>query len=121
MAASVKLLIQNGRETVEMQARSDELIFGIKTRLEGLSGVLARQQKLIHKGKVLLSGATVQECKLKDGAKIMLMASSGGGSTQAHLALALPPIHILFSSASSATTSGLLWGRSLYNMVLFVS
>ena len=87
MAGGFRLLIQHGRETIDLQAAPEETIADVMKKVETLSGVLARQQKLIHRGKLLPSSATVQECHLKSGAKVMLMSSSGGGSTQASLSL----------------------------------
>ncbi len=56
----------DGTETV------DDLI----QKVEDASGVFARHQRLIFKGKVLERGSTMDELKLKDGSKVMLMASS---------------------------------------------
>ena len=79
----MKLLIQHGQTTFEMQAQTEELVQEIMARLETICGVLVRQQKLILKGKVLDSRATLSEAAIKkDGTKIMLIASAGGGPTQ---------------------------------------
>ena len=81
----MKLLIQHGQNTFQIQAETDELVGDLMARLETVHqcGVLARHQKLILKGKVLDSRATLSEANIrKDGAKIMLIASAGGGPTQ---------------------------------------
>ena len=44
--------------------------------MEELSGVFIRHQRLIHKGKVLVKGASMADTNLKDGSKVMLMASA---------------------------------------------
>ena len=83
MLDSMRLFVQHGQTTFEMQAQTEELIEDLMARLETVSGVLARQQKLILKGKVLDSRATLSEANVtKDGAKIMLIASASGGPTQ---------------------------------------
>jgi hypothetical protein len=95
MEDGVRLLVQHGRETVEVQADPADKISDVMKKVESLSGVLARQQKLIYKGKTLPSTATIQECSLQNGAKIMMMSSAGGGSTQAG-SHGTRPHHILF-------------------------
>jgi hypothetical protein len=46
-------------------------------RVEEASGILARHQRLIYRGKVLGTSGALSEAKIKDGSKIMLVASSG--------------------------------------------
>ena len=81
MVQSMKILVQHGQTNIELQVVSEDLVEDVMRQVEAASGVLARQQKLIHRGKVLDSRATLLEANIKDGAKIMLLSSMGGGSS----------------------------------------
>lgn len=60
----------------------------LNEKVEEASGVLARHQRLIYKGKVLAKGTSLAELKLKHGSKVMLMASSSTATqVRSHLAI----------------------------------
>lgn len=52
----------------------------LTSKVEEVTGVLARQQRLIHKGKVLAKGSSLAEAKLKDGSKVMLLSISSSAT-----------------------------------------
>ncbi|KAI8470553.1 MAG: L domain-like protein [Monoraphidium minutum] len=54
-------------------------VSALKERLEAVTGVFARQQKLIFKGKVLEDRATLASSKVADGAKLMMLVSAQAG------------------------------------------
>ncbi|KAK9904917.1 hypothetical protein WJX75_005508 [Coccomyxa subellipsoidea] len=70
---AIKVLVQHGKNTYELHADS---VDDLNEKVEEASGVLARHQRLIYKGKVLAKGTSLAELKLKDASKVMLMASS---------------------------------------------
>ena len=79
----MKLLVTHGRNTHEVDVDLGTTLQALMVRLEALTGALARTQKLICKGRVLGAGTlTVEGAKLKDGAKLMMLASASGVQTQ---------------------------------------
>ncbi|CAL8464368.1 g3903 [Coccomyxa elongata] len=79
---AIRVIVQHGKNTYEVHA---ETVDDLSAKVEEVSGIFARHQRLIHKGKVLAKGASMAEAKLKDGSKVMLMASSST-ATQGQIA-----------------------------------
>ncbi|XP_059297716.1 LRR repeats and ubiquitin-like domain-containing protein At2g30105 isoform X2 [Lycium ferocissimum] len=69
----------NGR-SIPVEISSESTVKDLKSLLQPLTNVLSRGQKLIFKGKVLVDEMTLESSKVRNGAKIMLMASQGGTS-----------------------------------------
>ncbi|GAV66572.1 ubiquitin domain-containing protein/LRR_4 domain-containing protein/LRR_8 domain-containing protein [Cephalotus follicularis] len=70
--------------TVKFSGRLMPIAISIETKIKdlkfhllSLTNVLPRGQKLIFKGKVLMDTMTLKESEVKNGAKIMLIASQG--------------------------------------------
>jgi hypothetical protein len=72
----MKLIVQHGATAYEVDVSDGAFGSDLKLCVEGLSGVLARKQKLIFKGKVIGDGDTLAAKNVKDGAKVMLMATT---------------------------------------------
>lgn len=62
----------------------------LKERLEERTGVFARHQKLIFKGKVLEDKSTLAAAGMGDGAKLMLLASANAAQARPRAAAAPP-------------------------------
>ncbi|CAN6559321.1 unnamed protein product [Malus baccata var. baccata] len=76
--ATVSLTVKFSGRTIPITNLSvDSTIEDLKALLQPLTNVLPRGQKLICKGKLLVNGMTLKESEVRDGAKIMLMASQG--------------------------------------------
>ncbi|KAM1602244.1 hypothetical protein ACFX1Z_028978 [Malus domestica] len=76
--ATVSLTVKFSGRTIPITNLSvDSTIEDLKALLQPLTNVLPRGQKLICKGKLLVDGMTLKESEVRDGAKIMLMASQG--------------------------------------------
>lgn len=73
----VKLQIKFGGQTIPVTISHDSTISDLKSLLQSSTNVLPRGQKLIHKGKILIDSKTLRSSEIKNGAKIMLMASEG--------------------------------------------
>ena len=61
--------------TIEVQP--GDTVQAAMDQIEGLTGILARKQKLIFKGKVLTATMTLEEAKLKNESLLMLVAAAG--------------------------------------------
>ena len=68
-----------------MTCQEGDAIEEILNKIETLSGIFQGYQKLIYKGKTLNKKETAAQAKLKDGAKIMLMATSTHTETKVSL------------------------------------
>ncbi|KAF8072570.1 hypothetical protein HT031_000230 [Scenedesmus sp. PABB004] len=75
--ASLELVVKQGGTELAVAAAPGSTVAALKAQLEAATGVFARHQKLIFKGKVLDDAATLASCKLSSGAKVMLMQSQG--------------------------------------------
>ena len=72
----MKVRVKHGAKEVEVEADASSTIEQLSIRIEEVTGILARKQRLLHKGRVLSATATLQECKLLEGSSVMLLASS---------------------------------------------
>ena len=67
--------VKIGKSSVEVHLDSDGTTEDVKRVVEERTGVVARKQKLMFKGKVLLDGETLEAAGIRDGAKIMGIAT----------------------------------------------
>ena len=81
----MEILVQHGKETYRVSCEEHDAVEEVMNKIETLSGILQGYQKLIHKGKTLNRREKVAQAKLKDGAKIMLIASSTPTETKVSL------------------------------------
>ncbi len=79
--------------------------------MEEVSGIFARHQRLIYKGKLLAKGASMAEAKLKDGSKVMLMASSSTATQVGLLCVISVMSTKAFGSSAEHQPSKLLQGQ----------
>ncbi|XP_060175013.1 LRR repeats and ubiquitin-like domain-containing protein At2g30105 [Lycium barbarum] len=63
--------------SIPVEISSESTVKELKSLIQPLTNVLTRGQKLIFKGKVLMDEMTLKSLEVKNGAKIMLMASQG--------------------------------------------
>ncbi|XP_059297712.1 LRR repeats and ubiquitin-like domain-containing protein At2g30105 [Lycium ferocissimum] len=63
--------------SIPVEISSESTVKELKSLIQPLTNVLTRGQKLIFKGKVLVDEMTLKSLEVKNGAKIMLMASQG--------------------------------------------
>ena len=80
--ANMKVAVLHGKDLYELSCEQDETVQNLMERIKEASGVFERHQKLILKGKTLSAQVTLAHAKVKDGARIMLMASSTPLQTQ---------------------------------------
>ncbi|WCJ34796.1 LRR repeats and ubiquitin-like domain-containing protein At2g30105 [Euphorbia peplus] len=73
----INLTVKFGGRSYPFSLSPNTLIKDLKLLLQSRTNVLPRGQKLISKGKLLVDGMTLEQSELKNGAKIMLMASQG--------------------------------------------
>lgn len=83
--ANMQLLVQHGKETYQVTCEEDDAVEEVMEKVEALSGIFQGYQKLIYKGKTLNRREMLAQAKLKDGAKMMLMASSTPTETKVSL------------------------------------
>lgn len=69
------IVVKMGAEEHRVAVQDGSSIIQLKQQLQLDTGLLARCQKLIFKGKVLDDRATLADYKLVSGSKIMLMAA----------------------------------------------
>lgn len=79
------LRVTHGRQAYSVQLDPTDTVRQLCDQLEQLTGVLARQQKLIHKSKVLQPSSPLKDTSLKSGDSILLLGA--GGQTQARVNL----------------------------------
>ena len=77
---SLTLHVVHGRQKHRLDVKRSSSIQQVSEELESLTGVLARQQKLIHKSKILQQSLLVKDTTLQAGDSIMLLGT--GGQTQ---------------------------------------
>lgn len=78
--STLKLTIKHGKASYDISADGSSLVSDLMQQIEGLTGVLIREQKLVCQGKVLSSAVSLEASKVRSGAKLMLLA--GGSQTQ---------------------------------------
>ncbi|PRW58592.1 LRR repeats and ubiquitin-like domain-containing protein [Chlorella sorokiniana] len=73
------LTVKYGKETLELRLPADATVGQLQTALEERTGLFVRKQKLMAAGKVV-SGrpGTLTAAGLRPGAKLMLLAGTGG-------------------------------------------
>ncbi|KAL2650342.1 hypothetical protein R1flu_018470 [Riccia fluitans] len=82
--SEISISVKCGAQSYTISMRSDAFVKDLMSRLQELTNILPRGQKLIFKGKVLDPESTLAAAKVTNGAKLMLMASEGvhqGGSS----------------------------------------
>ena len=73
---TIELAVKQGPQEHRVALPDDtSTVASLKQQLEPLTGLMARQQKLIFKGKVLDDHQTLASYKLTSGSKVMLMAA----------------------------------------------
>ncbi|XP_024537594.1 LRR repeats and ubiquitin-like domain-containing protein At2g30105 isoform X1 [Selaginella moellendorffii] len=72
MEAELRVSVRHGQQTLDISLPSSARVSDLMERLQALTNVLPRGQKLIHKGKILTPDMT-----LASGSKIMMMATQG--------------------------------------------
>ena len=87
--------VKHGKSVCQLTVDEDTKIVTLMGDVEKLISVPVQQQKLIFQGKVLDPSSSVKNAKLKDGSKLMLMAS--GGQTQV-----LVPVGIAIARVGSS-------------------
>lgn len=99
--SNLKLTVKHGKSTYEVMVDDSDLVSGVLQRIEHLTGIPTREQKLVCQGKVLPPTSSLQASKVKSGAKLMLLA--GGSQTQ--VAGVVPAVHLhQHGSATSVST-----------------
>ncbi|GBF94546.1 hypothetical protein Rsub_06661 [Raphidocelis subcapitata] len=83
--------VKHGSADVAVELASVGTVAELKERLEAATGVFARHQKLIFKGKVLEDKAALEACKVGAGAKLMMLVSTSAGQAPQKQAAAAPP------------------------------
>ena len=78
----MKVVVLHGKDLYELACEQDESVWDLMAKVKEASGVFERHQKLVFKGKKLDAQATLAQAKVKDGARIMLIASSVPLQTQ---------------------------------------
>ncbi len=82
----MRLLVTFGKATHEIKVSPETTLQAVMLELETMTGALVRAQKLIYKGRVLGGGdQTVEGAKLKDSAKLLLLAGAPGAQSQVRL------------------------------------
>lgn len=77
MSALYTLKVAHGRETIQLSFSPQSTVKQLKDALAERCSALARNMRLISKGKTLDDGATLSAAGLADGAKLMLLAGGG--------------------------------------------
>ncbi|EFJ18279.1 hypothetical protein SELMODRAFT_420321 [Selaginella moellendorffii] len=72
MEGELRVSVRHGQQTLDISLPSSARVSDLMERLQALTNVLPRGQKLIHKGKILTPDMT-----LASGSKIMMMATQG--------------------------------------------
>ena len=75
--SGMKVTVQHAKETFTFDAGEGMKVAALSSYLEEATGVIARHQKLIFKGRVLAPDSLLTECKLTDGSKVMLLSTTG--------------------------------------------
>jgi uncharacterized ubiquitin-like protein YukD len=92
--SEVSLKVSFGRETLELRVPCSTTVAAAKELLASQTGVLARNAKLIHKGKVLADAQRLAACGVADGARVMLLAGAAGAASGR---TAAQPVHVAAS------------------------
>ncbi|KAK1398659.1 LRR repeats and ubiquitin-like domain-containing protein [Heracleum sosnowskyi] len=77
LVTMIKLTVKFSGRSIPVNLSLDSTIKDLKILLQPLTNVLPRGQKLIFSGKVLEDEKTLRLSELKNGSKIMLIASQG--------------------------------------------
>ena len=80
---NMRILVQHGKESHNLSCEQDETIGDLMVKVRETTGIFERHQKLIYKGRTLDAKLTLAQAKMKDSAKVMLVASSTPVQTQA--------------------------------------
>ena len=101
--ATMQLLVQHGKETYQVTCEEDDAVDEVMNKIETLSGIFQGYQKLIYKGKTLHKKETAAQAKLKEGAKIMLIATS------THIETKVSFKHAAANTSSKFALEGASW------------
>ncbi|KAI9093122.1 ubiquitin domain-containing protein UBFD1 [Phlyctochytrium arcticum] len=71
---TVTFKVVHGKRTYDVTFVTSRCVTDLKQKVEELTGIHANMQKLLFKG-ILKDDQTLQDANIKDGAKVMLMAS----------------------------------------------
>ena len=102
--ANMKVAVLHGKDVYELPCEQDETVQNLMEKIREASGVFERHQKLILKGKTLSAQATLAQAKVKDGARIMLMASSTPLQTQVSLKTLIASASALCGTSNTHTS-----------------
>lgn len=90
----MKILVQHGKEGHNVSCEQEETIGDLMVKVRETTGIFEGHQKLIYKGKTLDAKLTLAQAKMKDGTKVMLIASSTPVQTQAcHIRISVIDLH----------------------------
>ncbi|KAL4437121.1 hypothetical protein ABPG75_004260 [Micractinium tetrahymenae] len=81
-----QITVKHGKETLQLDFSLEKPIAELQERLEELTGLMVRKQKLMAAGKVLSGrGGSLAAAGVRPGAKLMLLAAGSATSGQAAL------------------------------------
>ena len=78
----MKVSVLHGKDLYELSCEQNDTGWDLMGKIREASGIFERHQKLVLKGKTLGAQATLAQAKVKDDARIMLIASSVPLQTQ---------------------------------------
>ena len=70
----------NGR-TIALEVASTQLVDTLKNLISNKEGIPPQQQRLVHSGRPLENGTTLQDSKVYEGATIHLLLNKKAGET----------------------------------------
>lgn len=82
MATMITVSVKHGPINHEISVPEDSSVAALQQAVETATGVFARKQKLIFKGKVLEAKDQLKAKNIINGSKIMLLAGDGSTQTQ---------------------------------------
>jgi hypothetical protein len=78
---AMEVTVKYGKEDLRVEVAGwATTVRSLKQQLEAATGLFVRKQKLIFKGKVLDDPATLEQCKVAAGAKLMLVVGQDGAA-----------------------------------------
>ena len=86
----ISVSVKHGKATLQLEMESALTILNAMEQIEQQTGVYVRSQKLIQAGKVLDPKLTLEQSKVYNGARWMLMAAAQG-QTRVSPAAGEPP------------------------------
>jgi len=83
----MRLLVQCGGKSTALEVPDDVTASNAALLFEAQSDTAAHAQKWIHKGRVLSPQSTLAACGLKDGSKVLVLASGTVSKARRHAVL----------------------------------